>query len=86
MRRNREFRCGDVEMITQMGTQNIRVLMGQLLKGGFVKTSSKKNVPLSDKIFTVLNASSVVCPVKSPNKYVKRVDRQTNERRITDDD
>jgi len=74
MRRNRIFRVGDVMIITQMSQQNLRLLIGQLVKSGYIEGSNNnsKNKPLTDKTFKVIKAKEVVCPVKSPSKYVKK--------------
>lgn len=75
MRRNQTFRAEDVLIITQMSKQNMRVLISQLVKLGLLQSSSKRNIPLEDKVFILMNASSVICPVKSPSKYIKKEKR-----------
>ena len=67
MRRNRVFRVEDVMIITQISKQNIRLLLTQLTKAKIITQTQRKQA-LEDKVFRVIDANSIICPVKSYKK------------------
>ena len=72
MRRNRRFVVGNVMAITELGGQAMKLLLSQLRREEIVRTYSKRNIPMSQKVYEVLDASSVVCPVKSTAPKIDR--------------
>lgn len=72
MRRNPTFCAEDAMLITDMGMQNMRQLMGQLKQANIAKCISKHSVPFEEKVFRVLDAKSIICPVKSLPKTKRK--------------
>ncbi len=62
MRRNRNFRVGDILLILDISEQMLGLMLRQLMQAGYLK-KIKSERTFRDKQFKLLKNTGVICPV-----------------------